>query len=171
MDPELGAKAQEMIIEDEKSTQILSPKAKTIFTVPALNKVVTEWNKVAPLFGIKDKYPSFTESTQQFPTEFTKLLLMVSKATEDAVEAGVSVPVPDLATITDDRGAVIFAANLANISKNRDFKDWLSTAEEEGPTESAAEPIEAESMEPAPPVSDDEFTQMIAKKMPSKLPA
>jgi hypothetical protein len=169
MDPELGDKAQMMIAEDNKSTAIVSPKAKTIFTIGPLNKLVIEWNKVAPLFGIKDKYPTFTTDAPVFPTEFTKLLLMVTKATSDAIEAGIDVASPDISTVVDDRGILILAANLASISKNRDFKDWLLSSEEESPVEQTTEPVDAEEVEASKPVSDEAFTQMVASKMPVKM--
>jgi hypothetical protein len=161
MDPELGDKAQMMIAEDDKSTAIVSPKAKTIFTIGPLNKLVTEWNKVAPLFGIKDKYPSFTTDAPVFPTEFTKLLLMVTKASGDAMEAGVDVVSPDISTVVDDRGVLILAANLASISKNRDFREFLESADET----IVGEPEIAEEETTASPMSDDEFTKMIGSRI------
>lgn len=165
MDPIIGQKATEMIAEDDKAVMALSPKAKTVFTVKALNKLVDEWNKAAPMFGIKDRYPSFTVDVEELPVDFTKLLLMVNKASEDAAASGISVPVPDVSSVNDDRGLVILAATVASIAKNRDMKDWLASEDKE-PTEPVSETNQAEQAEPEKPVSDADLVKMISTKMP-----
>lgn len=166
LDKELGDRALQMQAEDDKMLMSLAPKARKEFGVQALNRLVDSWNSLAPLFGIKDVYPTFTEATTVLPTDFTKVLLMVDRASQDAAKDKLKLDPLGLETINDDRGLVILASKLSSLAKNRDFKDWLLSAETpETNVEESTEDMGEMEMEPQAPMSDDEFTKLIGSRL------
>jgi len=160
LDPELGNRALEMQAEDEKLVQEFAPKARKEFTPKALNKLVDEWNRVAPVFGIKDQYPKFSAAATRLPVDFTKLLTMTASAVDDAITDGLELDPIKLSEISDDQGLVILASKLTSLSKNRDFKDWLASADERPMEEESEEETDSNQA-----MSDEEFTKLIATKI------
>lgn len=149
--------------DDQMAT--VSPKAIGTFSPNALNKLVASWNKLSKLFGISEPYPVFAEPLKVFPVDFTKLLVMASKAIEDAVEAEVisSDLLIDLPNTKKDQDVILLAAKLGEVAKSPEFKSFLMEAPPE-PTE----PV-VEEAEPLPaPMDDDAMMNMFASRMPVK---
>jgi hypothetical protein len=113
-------------IEDENYAAA-SPKGR--FTPKGLNVLVDASNKLAPLFGIDDKYPKFTgiEPLTTLPPEFVRLLSMFGKAIGDAVEADVlpSDATVDLMTVTDDNGLQSLAGRIGMAASSPQMKKFL----------------------------------------------
>ena len=165
--PELAEKAIEMKGIEDAQMQEVAPRAKKIFSKRALNTLVGEWNKVAPLFGIKDKYASFSEDTVQLPVEFVKLLSMLRAAISDAVEAE-AVPASlafSLGDVQDDQGLLILASKLKALAGSRDFKDFLMSAGEEPREEKELEDDGSMVRTPEPALAEDDFLSFISKRM------
>jgi len=166
LDKELGDRALQMQAEDDKMLMSLAPKAKKEFSVQALNRLVDGWNSLAPAFGIKEIYPTFTEPATVLPTEFTKILLMTDSAVQDAMKEKLKLSPLSLETINDDRGLVILASKLSSLAKDRDFKDWLLSAETpETNADESVEDVSEMDTELGAPMSDDEFTKLIGSKL------
>lgn len=135
-------------IEDENYAAA-SPKGR--FTPKGLNVLVDASNKLAPLFGIDDKYPKFTgiEPLTTLPAEFVRLLSMFAKAIGDAVEADILPPdaTVDLMTVTDDNGLQSLAGRVGMAASSPKMKKFLmrkvmktgaeEMTEEESPEEAA----------------------------------
>lgn len=105
-----------------------APVAMKIFSVKPLNRVVDALNKVLPLFGVTDKYPSFTEDVKQLPSEFVQQLLMLSEAQSDYFddsEDDIDQPLINLATIRSDTDLLLLASILIALAKDPDFKSFL----------------------------------------------
>jgi len=113
-------------IEDENYAAA-SPKGR--FTPKGLNVLVDASNKLAPLFGIDDKYPKFTgiEPLTTLPAEFVRLLSMFGKAIGDAVEADVlpEDATIDLMTVTDDSGLQSLAGRVGMAAASPKMKKFL----------------------------------------------
>lgn len=113
-------------IEDENYAAA-SPKGR--FTPKGLNVLVDASNKLAPLFGIDDKYPKFTgiEPLTTLPAEFVRLLSMFGKAIGDAVEADVlpEDATIDLMTVTNDSGLQSLAGRVGMAAASPKMKKFL----------------------------------------------
>lgn len=166
--PELADRAVKLKEIEDAQLRELSPKNKGGFSVKPLNTLVAEYNKIAPLFGIKDKYPMFSEAVFELPPDFMQVLMMVKAAVDDAIKAEV-IPANlafTVGDVKDDKGLLTLASKLKVLSGNRDFKDFLM---------SATEPVEQErfvgddgGMESAPvekPMTDEDFLGFISKRM------
>lgn len=126
MDPELEGKVVEAADAENALYAQMAPKGR--FSKMALNSLVKGLNRVLPLFGIKEEYPSFSADATEFPVEFVKQLGMVQKAVEDAASED-AVPMELTFTIEDigdDRSLTMIAAKLDRLSKLRDFKQFLT---------------------------------------------
>ena len=144
-------------IEDENYAAA-SPKGR--FTPKGLNVLVDASNKLAPLFGIDDKYPKFTgiEGLTTLPAEFVRLLSMFGKAIGDAVEADVlpEDAAIDLMTVVDDSGLQSLAGRIGMAAASPKMKKFLMRKVVKT---GAAEMTEGESPEesPAPPLDTDKL--------------
>ena len=116
-----------------------SPKGK--FSGKSLNALVQAVNRLTPLFGIKDTYPTFSGATvTELPPEFVRLLSMFKAAIADAVDQGIlpEDAVIDLSVITDDSGIQSLAGRIGMVAKSGGFKRFLNTKTgpvKESPTE------------------------------------
>lgn len=161
----LGQIAIEDKLVRDSQMESIAPQAIGMFSPSALNKLVAAWNKTAKLFGITDAYPIFSEPQKTFPIEFTKLLVMASKAIEDAIEAEAlsSDLMLDLSNTRKDQDIVLLAAKLEQAAKSPGFKSFLL----EPPPESISE--SEENLPPEPPVTDEAMLNMFASRMPSAM--
>jgi len=110
-----------------------SPKGK--FSDKSLNALVQAVNRLTPLFGIKDSYPSFDRGmVTELPSEFVRLLSMFKAAISDAVDQGIlpEDAMIDLSVITDDNGIQALAGRIGMAAKSGGFKRFLS-AKTSGP--------------------------------------
>ena len=144
-------------IEDENYAAA-SPKGR--FTPKGLNVLVDASNKLAPLFGIDDKYPKFTgiEGLTTLPAEFVRLLSMFGKAIGDAVEADVlpGDAAIDLMTVVDDSGLQSLAGRIGMAAASPKMKKFLmrkvvktgaaEMTEGESPEESPAAPLDTDKL-------------------------
>lgn len=144
-------------IEDENYAAA-SPKGR--FTPKGLNVLVDASNKLAPLFGIDDKYPKFTgiEGLTTLPAEFVRLLSMFGKAIGDAVEADVlpEDAAIDLMTVVDDSGLQSLAGRIGMAAASPKMKKFLmrkvvktgaaEMTEGESPEESPAAPLDTDKL-------------------------
>ena len=138
----LGA-AEDLDAENERSMELASPTGS--FSMDALNDLVDSLNKVLPMFGESEVYPSFAESIDgELPTEFVSALMMVGKAAQDS---GLERLSPDLEIIQDDSGLDKVARQIDTLADNQTFKTFLKGAPQAPPTE---EPMPAEPMPAAP---------------------
>ena len=116
-----------------------SPKGK--FSDKSLNALVQATNRLTPLFGIKDTYPSFEKGMQtELPSEFVRLLSMFKAAISDAIDQGIlpEDAMIDLSVITDDNGIQALAGRIGMAAKSGGFKRFLNqktTAVKESPYE------------------------------------
>jgi len=144
-------------IEDENYAAA-SPKGR--FTPKGLNVLVDASNKLAPLFGIDDKYPKFTgiEGLTTLPAEFVRLLSMFGKAIGDAVEADVlpEDAAIDLMTVVDDSSLQSLAGRIGMAAASPKMKKFLmrkvvktgaaEMTEGESPEESPAAPLDTDKL-------------------------
>lgn len=127
-DPKSSPLAQtlnEAELADEQSYDAMAPTGK--FSAKALNALVKSTNKILPLFGQTPDYPTFSQDITKFPTDFVRVLGMISQATKDAAAAEAITPdmVVSLDNLTDDRSLLVEAGRLDALSKNKDFKSFL----------------------------------------------
>lgn len=127
----MGQEVQKRQGEVEEKEDMLyekaSPKGK--FSDKSLNALVQATNRLTPLFGIKDTYPSFDKGMQtELPAEFVRLLSMFKAAISDAIEEGIlpEDAMIDLAVITDDNGIQALAGRIGMAAKSGGFKRFLN---------------------------------------------
>lgn len=146
--------------EDELYLQA-SPRGR--FTGKALNSLVQATNKLLPLFGVEEKYPTFPAGElTSLPPDFVRLLSMFSAAIGDATEQGVLSEdnAIDLASITDDTGILGLAGRLNMASGSKEFKRMLmppKSAKKEAPA--PEETSDPETM------TDDQTAQLFSSRM------
>jgi len=146
MQAEVLSAADDLDAERDRSMELASPVGS--FSVDSLNDLVESLNKVLPMFGESEVYPSFAESVDgELPTEFVSALMMVGKAAQDA---GLERLAPDLEVIQDDSGLDKAARQIDTLADNQTFKTFLKGAPQAPPTE---EPMPEEPMPmPAAPM-------------------
>lgn len=127
----MGKEVQKRQGEVEEKEDMLyekaSPKGK--FSDKSLNALVQATNRLTPLFGIKDTYPSFDKGMQtELPSEFVRLLSMFKAAISDAIDQGIlpEDAMIDLAVITDDNGIQALAGRIGMAAKSGGFKRFLN---------------------------------------------
>lgn len=126
---------------EDREDQMYGQAVKGKFSGKGLNALVQATNRLLPLFGIKDAYPSFGPSAlTQLPPDFARLLSMFSKAIDDAVEGGILPPesLIDLSIVTDDNGLQSLSGRINMAAKASGFKRFLMTKTKdvpESPTE------------------------------------
>ena len=126
----------------------------------ALNSVVDGLNKLLPMFEVSEKYPKFDEETERLPSEFVRQLTMVLDAARDSGAADMEM---DLSQVTDDQSLRMLAGRLDTLSKDREFKLFLST--DPKPSEAAPAPAEAAPMAPPAPAGPMAAGEMDALMM------
>ena len=163
MDMSMDSKISEASQTDDEMYNQIAPVG--TFSKGALNSLVKSLNAVLPMFSIKDVYPSFEKDATVFPTDFVRQLSMIQKAVEDASEADVigRELTFSLSDITDDRSISLVAAKLDRISKDRDFKRFLSSPKPEAKPEMKAP--ESESDRGLPEGSDKAIDMMFLNRV------
>lgn len=140
----LGAEIGEAEMADEQLYEELAPKGK--FTARGLNALVKATNALLPAFDQSGDYPTFTEDLTVLPTDFTRILVMFTEATSeavasDAIDAEMEV---SLEGIMNDTGLMQLSGKLSKLAKDRAFKSFL---QEEAPDEMPeTEVVEDEAM-------------------------
>lgn len=137
MKSEVSKKIGEVEKEEDSVAMEMSPKG--MFSKGALNSLVKAHNAVTSLFQMP-AYPQFSKDETIFPAKFTKELMMISKAVEDAIK--MEVLTPDMAisldNISKDRDLAALAGKLSILAKSKEFKSFLLEAPEEEPMEEEA---------------------------------
>ena len=141
--PELEQAAIQADAAEEQAFSAAAPTGD--FTTEGLNALVDSVNEVLPVFGTEGDYPVFSEDVDRLPSEFVKVLTMISQAVK---EAGITDLDFSLDEITDDTDLIRVAGRLRNIAENPEFARFLRAPVEGGP--SAAVPTKP-SAAPAPP--------------------
>lgn len=120
-----------MAAEDEDIFSQLAPTGN--FSKKAMNQLVKATNRLLPLFGQDPTYPEFGEDVQQFPTDFVRVLAMFQGAVNAAVDSESIEPDMDfmMEDISDDRGIVLLAGRLNQLSTDRGFKQFLKNPPQE----------------------------------------
>jgi len=157
MKGEVSKKIGEVEKMEESVGMEASPKG--MFSKGALNSLVKAHNAVTSMFGIPS-YPSFSKDETVFPAKFTRELLMVSKAVEDATAK--EILTPDMAISLDgvsrDRDLAALTGKLSMLAKSKDFKKFLQEAPDEEPMMEEEAPVK-EGM------SETEMDQMFMGRM------
>lgn len=137
-------------VEDKEDTLYAQASPKGKFSGKALNALVQAVNRLTPLFGIKDAYPSFSGATvTELPPEFVRLLSMFKAAVSDAVDQGIlpEDATIDLSIISDDNGIHALAGRIGMAAKSGGFKRFLNqktAGPKGGPMEEEPSPGETE---------------------------
>lgn len=92
------------------------------FSLTRLNALVDAFNDVAELFPDMPMYPSFSEETDIFPSEFVTAIDAVNAAATDAM---LDEMVIDVMAIADDKDLAKAAGQLKSLAKNKDFQRFL----------------------------------------------
>lgn len=140
--PEGGPMAAELESAEEADTaafEAMAPKGN--FTQRGLVPLVRATNALLPLFDQTPDYPE-VEDTKQLPTDFVRILAMFQSAVEDAIARDVVRDEMriDLDGVIDDTGLMTLAGKLDMLSKDKDFKRFLSEPAEEEVVEEEVEP-------------------------------
>jgi hypothetical protein len=130
MKSKVSEKIGEVQKEEESLAMDMSPKGS--FSKGALNSLVKAHNAVTVMFGLP-AYPMFSKDETIFPAKFTKELLMVSKAVDDAIKADVLTSDMSfvLENVKADRDLSAISGKLSMLAKSKDFKKFLQEAPEE----------------------------------------
>lgn len=143
--PEIMAQAQELGREEEEmNTEMLetaSPKGS--FSAEEMSGMVIELNKVLALF--EDSYPEIAENLNEFPAELTNKLVMIQDA---AQQAGLEWEL-ELETIVDDKGVMLLAGKLRQLSEDKTFQKFLESSSIEGEEAPIEEPTTTTEQAPA----------------------
>ena len=157
-------------VEDKEDTLYAQASPKGKFSDKSLNALVQATNRLTPLFGIKDTYPSFEKGMQtELPSEFVRLLSMFKAAISDAIDQGIlpEDAMIDLSVITDDNGIQALAGRIGMAAKSGGFKRFLnqktggakSARMEETDTEEDATDA------PSGPMSEDATNKLFQSRM------
>ena len=167
----MGKEVQKRQGEVEEKEDMLyekaSPKGK--FSDKSLNALVQATNRLTPLFGIKDTYPSFDKGMQtELPAEFVRLLSMFKAAISDAIDQGIlpEDAMIDLAVITDDNGIQALAGRIGMAAKSGSFKRFLN--QKTGGAKSAPmeeEPSNTEEEDMSEGMSEDSTNKLFQSRM------
>lgn len=159
LEVEMEAKVGELEAEEEGMYSDMSPVGD--FSKAALNSLVQAHNSVSKLFGM-EAYPVFESDMEQFPSRFTKEIMMIADAASDALEADVITEemVPMIEGIKADRDVAMLAGKLSMLGKSKDFKKFLQEAPQEEEEMVAEEEVASEGE-----MSDDEMDQLMAERM------
>lgn len=161
---------------EDREDEMYGNTVKGKFTGKGLNALVQATNRLLPLFGIKQEYPTFGPATvSSLPPDFVRLLSMFSKAMSDAVDKGIlpEDAVIDLSIVTNDNGLQGLGGRLQMAAKSAPFKRFLmSKVTEGGPAESPTEDTAYESgMKPgseaasAEEMSEEEADKLFKSRM------
>lgn len=124
---------------EDREDEMYGNAVKGKFSSKGLNSLVQATNRLLPLFGIKDAYPTFSGSATSLPPDFVRILTMFSKAISDAISGGLlpEDSAIDLSIVTDDSGLQSLGGRIGMASKSPSFKRFLmkKTESAESPTE------------------------------------
>jgi len=143
---------------DEAMYEEMAPRGN--FTSRGLDPLVKATNKLLPLFDQSPDYP-MVEDTDVLPTDFVRILAMFSGAIDDAIANDVlrEEMAFDLSTVIDDSGLMTLAGKLDMLSKDRDFKKFLSEPYE------AEEEMDMETEEEPEMMSEEDMDAMFMERM------
>jgi hypothetical protein len=128
--------SEDLGMAEEADAEMFEAMAPTgDFTSRGLDPLVRSTNRLLPLFGQTADYP-MVEDTSKLPVDFTRILAMFSAAAEDAIAQDIirEEMKLDLESLRDDTSLITMAGKLDMLSKDKDFKRFLSEpAPEEEP--------------------------------------
>tara|TARA_R110000787_G_scaffold226185_5_gene333985 strand:- start:2452 stop:2964 length:513 start_codon:yes stop_codon:yes gene_type:complete len=132
------------------------------FHMKSLNALVGSVNRALPMFD-QELYPKFSEDIQVLPQEFVRVLGMIGQAADDAVTAGIVEAELNysLDEITDDAALTTAASKIDALSRNKDFKKFLTEPAPEEEIGSIEEEVVAEEVEPPVEEIEDLFAARI----------
>jgi len=168
VDP-LVLQGQEAIaVEEDGMVGEFSPQGN--FSKKTLNTLVKQTRQLQPLYGLNADYPEFQEDIQEFPTEFTRLLVMFKQSIDDAIATDILDEEKSfiLEEITDDKSVQLLAGKLGAIAKDKKFKKFLEQPEEvpieEAPLEEPTQLIDEERT-PLPEGSDASIDELFMERL------
>lgn len=144
----LLGQAKELDVAEDIATNRVTSQG--TFTSAGLNALVDAMNTVLPLFGLPE-YPRFEAEATAIPTEFAKLITMVSEA---AKAAGLEEFAIELTEFKDDKSLKMAAGKLKSLAKKSEFKRFLKS-ERPTPAQTAAPVEEIAPIVPSP--NEDEI--------------
>ena len=162
----LGASALDYKETQDASMGSIAPKATKMFSKGAMNRLVKAFNKLKDAYGLQETYPDFTSDITVFPTEFVKLLSMVTASTQEAASQDVIEPkdTVSLDGIVKDTGVLMLASKLEALASYRPFKMWLVEAPSMDTSELAEEPVETDTL-PAEAGGDPDLMGLLKQRM------
>lgn len=157
-------------VEDKEDTLYAQASPKGKFSDKSLNALVQATNRLTPLFGIKDTYPSFEKGMQtELPSEFVRLLSMFKAAISDAIDQGIlpEDAMIDLSVITDDNGIQALAGRIGMAAKSGGFKRFLNqkTAPSKAMQMEETDTEEDATDAPSGPMSEDATNKLFQLRM------
>ena len=159
--PELEQAAIQADAAEEQAFSAAAPTGD--FSVEGLNALVDALNEVLPAFGTEGDYPVFAEDVDRLPSDFVKMLTMVSQAVK---EAGVTDLDFSLDEITDDTDLIRVAGRLRNIAENPEFARFLRAPVGGGPSAAApTKPPAAPAPPTQPPMSEEQTDGLFASRV------
>lgn len=127
----------------------------------ALNSVVDGLNKLLPMFDVDEQYPKFDSETEVLPPEFVRQLTMVLDAAADSGAEGMDM---DLSQVTDDQALRMLAGRLDSLSKDREFKLFLTT-DAKSMAQEAPAPAPVEMAPPAGPMPAADMDELLMSRL------
>ena len=114
-------------VQGEEDAMFADAAPRGDFSVKSLNNLVGAVNKVLPMFEA-EQYPKFSEDITVLPQEFVRVLGMIGQAAGDAiagdvVDAELTISMDE---IVDDTSLTTVASKIDALSRNKDFKKFLS---------------------------------------------
>jgi hypothetical protein len=103
------------------------PIIRGMFSETAMNALVDASNAALEAAGFEGDYPEFDSNVTEFPSEFMRLIMMLTDAAE---ESGAPVTI-ELGNIEDDRDVALLASELKRLSQSAEFKRAMTGGMEE----------------------------------------
>ena len=127
-----GAEADVGELESEMYGDV-GPKGK--FSEKAMNGLIDSTNRILPLFGMNDKFPKVSGDSTEFPPEFVRLLAMIGKAVDDAIEGDILTEDAKIAGSSPktDGDLLLLSGRLNMAAKSKPFSKFLSKPKADAP--------------------------------------
>jgi len=140
-----GPLAEDLEMAEEADAEMMESIApRGTFTSRGLDPLVKSVNMILPLFDQSPDYPKVAD-TDVLPTDFVRILSMISAATADAVGEERINPEMEITLdgIRDDTGLMSLSGKIQMLAKDKSFKAFLKEPMKE-PKEEVMEEEEEE---------------------------
>tara|TARA_R100000654_G_scaffold16146_1_gene34039 strand:- start:3415 stop:3879 length:465 start_codon:yes stop_codon:yes gene_type:complete len=98
------------------------PSIRGMFSQTSMNALVDAANDALESAGFEGDYPEFDSDVTEFPSEFIRLLMMLSDAAGES-GAGVSL---EMSGIEDDRDVAMLASQVKKLAQSPEFQKAMS---------------------------------------------